>query len=163
MSENSSLELFHGEVEGAAFLIDMNTVFEQFLYVALREALDLPSSQWKQGARLYLDEGELIKMQPDLSWWVRARPAFVGDAKYKKLEPQGFRHADIYQMLAYCTAADLPSGLLNYAAGEDEPMSYQIRHAEKTIEVDSLDLSGTPEADSRRGRQARRPCQVAQA
>ena len=143
--ENSSLELFHGEVEGAAFLIDMNTVFEQFLYVALREALDLPTTQWKQGARLYLDEGELIKMQPDLSWWVRARPAFVGDAKYKKLEPQGFRHADIYQMLAYCTAADLPSGLLVYAAGEDEPRSYQIRHAEKTIEVASLDLSGTPE------------------
>ena len=50
--ENSSLELFHGEVEGAAFLIDMNTVFEQFLYVALREALDLPTTQWKQGARL---------------------------------------------------------------------------------------------------------------
>ena len=72
-------------------------------------------------------------------------PAFVGDAKYKKLEPQGFRHADIYQMLAYCTAADLPSGLLVYAAGEDEPRSYQIRHAEKTIEVASLDLSGTPE------------------
>ena len=143
--ENSSLELFHGEVEGAAFLIDMNTVFEQFLYVALREALDLPTTQWKQGARLYLDEGELIKMQPDLSWWVRARPAFVGDAKYKKLESEAFKHADIYQMLAYCTAADLPSGLLVYAAGEDEPRSYEIKHAGKTIEVASLDLSGTPE------------------
>ena len=143
--ENSSLELFHGEVEGAAFLIDMNTVFEQFLYVALREALDLPTTQWKQGARLYLDEGELIKMQPDLSWWVRARPAFVGDAKYKKLEPEAFKHADIYQMLAYCTAADLPSGLLVYAADEGEPRSYQIRHAGKTIEVASLDLNGSPE------------------
>ena len=37
--ENSSLELFDGEVAGGSFLIDMNRVFEQFLYVALGEAL----------------------------------------------------------------------------------------------------------------------------
>ena len=58
----------------------------------------------------------------------------------------GFEHADIYQMLAYCTAADLPSGLLVYAAGEGKPGAYKIRHAGKTIEVASLDISGTPEA-----------------
>ena len=33
--ENTSLELFQGKVVGAAFLIDMNKVFEEFLYVAL--------------------------------------------------------------------------------------------------------------------------------
>ena len=49
-------------------------------------------------------------------------------------------------MLAYCTAADLPSGLLIYAAGEDVSGKYRIDHAGKTIEVTSLDLSGTPEA-----------------
>ena len=49
-------------------------------------------------------------------------------------------------MLAYCTAADLPSSLLIYAAGEGEPAKYRIDHAEKTIEVASLDLFGTPEA-----------------
>ena len=144
--ENSSLELFHGEVEGAAFLLNMNDVFEQFLYVALREALGLPERQWKSQARLTLDEDGSVRMYPDLSWWDGSRPRFVGDAKYKKLEPQGFRHADICQMLAYCTAADLPSGLLVYAADEGEPRSYRIKHAGKTIEVASLDLSGTPEA-----------------
>ena len=46
-------------------------------------------------------------------------------------------------MLAYCTAADLPSGLLIYAAGEGEPAKYRIDHAEKTIEVASLDLFGS--------------------
>ena len=146
--ENSSLELFHGEVEGAAFLLNMNDVFERFLYVALREALGLSERQWKSQARLDLDEGEHIKMEPDLSWWDGSRPVFVGDAKYKKLEPQGFKHADIYQMLAYCTAADLPWGLLVYAKDDDEnePRSYEIKHAGKTIEVASLDLNGSPEA-----------------
>ena len=55
-------------------------------------------------------------------------------------------HADIYQMLAYCTATDLPSGMLVYAAGEGEPGTYRVKHADKTIEVVSLELDGTPEA-----------------
>ena len=103
-------------------------------------------------ACLKLDECGSISVEPDLSWWSTGQngsephPRFVGDAKYKKLELQGFRHADIYQMLAYCTAADLPSGLLIYASDEREPAEYRINHAGKTIEVTALDLSGTPAA-----------------
>ena len=70
---------------------------------------------------------------------------FVGDAKYKKPDGEGFEHADIYQMLAYCTAADLPSGTLIYAAGEGEPGVHKVRHAERTIEVETLNLEGGPE------------------
>ena len=149
--DNSSLELFGGRVSGAAFLIDMNVVFERFLYVALGEALGIGSDRWQHQARLKLDEGGSINMEPDLSWWALATngsgsfPCFVGDAKYKKLDAPGFRHADIYQMLAYCTAADLRSGLLIYAAGEDPSGKYRINHAGKTIEVATLDLSGAPE------------------
>ena len=149
--ENSSLELRHGEVAGAAFLIDMNKVFEDFLYVALGEALGLPERQWKHEESLTLDEAGRISMKPDLSWWPSgtagsgSQPIFVGDAKYKKLEPERFEHADIYQMLAYCTAADLPSGLLVYA-GEGESSAHKIKHTDRTIEVASLDLAGTPEA-----------------
>ncbi len=150
--ENSSLELLHGNVAGASLLVDMNKIFERFLYVALREALDLSEEQWRHEACFSLDEGGHVSMNPDLSLWSYAlgrtgtRPLFVGDAKYKKLAPQGFQHADIYQMLAYCTAADLPSGLLIYAAGEDDAGTYRIKHAGKTIEVVSLDLKGTPES-----------------
>ena len=91
-------------------------------------------------------------MKPDFSWWPSgtpgngSRPLFVGDAKYKKTDGDGFEHADIYQMLAYCTAADLPSGMLVYAAGEDELGTYKVKYAGKTIEVTSLNLEGTPEA-----------------
>ena len=142
---NASLELYHGEVAGASLLLDMNKVFEKFLYVALGEALSLPQSQWQTQAGLTLDKADAIRMHPDLSWWNGRRCLFVGDAKYKKLETNEFQHADIYQMLAYCTAADLPSGLLIYAAGEDELREYKIWNADKTIEVASLHLNGTPE------------------
>ena len=155
--ENSSLELLAGQSTGAAFLIDMNRVFEQFLYVALGEALGLSQERWKRGKGIYLDQSKNILVQPDLSWWPYSpargepRPIFVGDAKYKKLERDerrdkpDFRHADIYQMLAYCTAADLSYGLLIYAGGEDEHATYWINHAGKVIEVATLNLTGTPE------------------
>ena len=143
--DNSNLELFHGEVAGASFLLDMNMVFERFLFVALREALGLSEREWKHGKRITLDVDSKIALNPDLSWWYGSHCRFVGDAKYKRITPTGFQHADIYQMLAYCAAADLPSGLLVYAAGESELGVYRIGNANKTIEVDSLDLEGQPE------------------
>lgn len=51
--------------------------------------------------------------------------------------------ADLYQLLAYATALDLPGGLLVYAQGEAEPAAHRIRHAGKRLEVFALDLSGT--------------------
>ena len=149
--ESSSFELRHGEVTASSFLLDMNDVFEKFLRVALRNTLGLSDQQWpSQDARrrLTLDEGERINLIPDLMWRSpgAGRPVFVGDAKYKRIEPDGFRHGDVYQMLAYCIASDLPSGLLVYTADEHEPHDYVIEHAGKTIEVAALDLSGSPEA-----------------
>ena len=49
-------------------------------------------------------------------------------------------------MLAYCTATGLPSGLLVYVAGDYEPSVYKVKNSDKTIEVASLDLRGTPDA-----------------
>ena len=149
--EASSFELRHGEVTASSFLIDMNDVFEKFLRAALRNTLGLSDQQWPSEdarRRLTLDEGERINLIPDLMWRGpgAGRAVFVGDAKYKRIEPDGFRHADVYQMLAYCIASDLPSGLLIYAADEHEPHEYVIEHVGKTIEVAALDLSGSPEA-----------------
>ena len=143
--QNSSLELYHGQVAGASFLLDMNWVFERFLFVALREALRLSEREWKRGKRITLDVDRKIALNPDLSRWYGSHCLFVGDAKYKRITPAGFQHADIYQMLAYCTATDLPSGLLVYAAGESESGVYHISNAGKVIEVDLLNLEGQPE------------------
>ena len=145
--DNSSLELLHGQTTGASFMLDMNRVFEQFLVVALREALRLSERQWGRG-HLTLDEANTIRLEPDLSWRSGGRYGFVGDAKYKRIKSESSPNADIYQMLAYCVAADLPSGLLIYAASElerTEPRRYQIRNAGKTIEVTSINLERQPE------------------
>ena len=89
---NSILELSHGEVEGASFLVDMNRVFETFLRAALREALRLSESEWPAeppiakfripGIRgLALDDAAQIPVHPGLTWWRGKRCLFVGDAK----------------------------------------------------------------------------------
>ena len=131
-------------------MIDMNKVFERFLRAALRKALRLREPQWPEGEqerRLTLDEAGRVHLIPDLMWRIgrTEAPVFVGDAKYKRIVSARWPNADIYQMLAYCTAADLPSGLLVYAAGEDAEARHRIRHASKTIEVATLDLTGTPD------------------
>ena len=126
-------------------MLDMNKVFEQFLFVALGEALALSPSQWQTQVPLTLDEANAIHLYPDLLWQLGNRPIFVGDAKYKRITSTDFPNADIYQMLAYCTATNLPSGLLIYAKGESDPTTYIITNANKTIEVASIDLEGQPE------------------
>ena len=150
--EWSSLELRGGETAAAAFLIDMNDVFERFVRTALREALGLSEAAWPEPdgvkrRRLALDEAGRIRLEPDLLWLDGGAPVFAGDAKYKRTEGDAAaRHGDIYQMLAYCTAAGLPSGLLVYAEGEDEPARHAVRRAGVTIEVDALALGGEPDA-----------------
>ena len=158
--ENTTLDLSTGSVSGASFLVDMNVVFEKFVYVALREALNTDEKRWRQGENLTLDKEGRIHIKPDLSWWPSAdskapesRPCFVGDAKYKQLDESiyknqrrlNFQHADIYQMLAYCLATGCPSGLVIYAADENVPATkYTVRSSQRVIEVTSLDLSGSP-------------------
>jgi 5-methylcytosine-specific restriction enzyme subunit McrC len=67
----------------------------------------------------------------------------VGDAKYKNLTSHRVPNSDLYQMLSYATALDLPGGLLVYALGEVDDASYEIRHSGKRLDVASLNIAGT--------------------
>ena len=78
-----------------------------------------------------------------VKWWDGATCTFVGDAKYKNLTSAFVPNADLYQLLAYATALNLPGGLLVYAQGEAETASYRVRHSGKRLDVVALELSGT--------------------
>jgi 5-methylcytosine-specific restriction enzyme subunit McrC len=139
-----SYELTAGDVVGASFLVDMNKAFENFVVVALREALGLGASELRQGRRgLYLDKRRHVPLKPDIAWWRYSRCEFVGDAKYKRTAG-GIPNADIYQVLAYATAAELPGGLLIYAKGELTPTVLQVVGTDKSIHIVALDLDVSP-------------------
>lgn len=143
----TSYDLRRGEASSRAFLIDMNRVFEEFVVQALRDELRLSDKQFPQGAvgrRLLLDVAGRIQLKPDISWWDGKNCVFVGDVKYKKTTDMRVPNADLYQLLAYTTATNLPGGLLIYAAGEEEPGTNVVRYAGKRLDVVAFDLAGSP-------------------
>ena len=139
-------ESARGEVRSTGFTMDMNQVFQEFVTVALREKLGLSERAFKSEKQVWLDRGEKIRTKPDLSWWENGKCVFVGDAKYKNIAEKTVPPtADLYQMLAYVTALNLPRGLLIYAKDEAQPAAYQVRHSGKWLEIAALDLSGSLE------------------
>ena len=138
---HGAFEADRGTVRASGFLMDMNQVFQDFVTVALREALNVSEHVFGERHIDSLDEEGSAGLKPDLSWRDGSHWTFVGDAKYKRID-SGVPNADLYQLLAYATAVDLPGGLLIYAKGEREPATYTVRHSGKRLEVAALDLSG---------------------
>lgn len=144
---HSAFESGRGEVRASGFLVDMNVLFQEFVTRALGEAMavsdgvlcsdtDIPHPVW-------LDQTRCSPLKPDLSWWEGGACTFVGDAKYKNVAGERVPNADLYQLLAYSTALDLPGGLLVYAKGETDTATYHVRQSNKRLHVATLDLSGT--------------------
>ncbi len=142
---HSEFESFRGNVRASGFLIDMNKLFQEFVTQALRERLGISANTLQSEKKVPFDQDGSVKLEPDLSWWDGGKCTFVGDAKYKKIDDRSAPNADLYQILAYATALDLPGGLLIYANGEAEAATYKIRNSCKQLEVVALDLSGTLE------------------
>lgn len=142
--EAMSFELGDGPVRARGFLINMNWVFQEFVRVALAEALHEPASRFGKRA-LCFDQDEKIKLEPDLVWAPHGALRFVGDAKYKRTTYDNMPNADLYQMLAYIVAANLPSGMLIYPRnGETKDVSLSVVNIGRTIEIRTLDISAEP-------------------
>jgi 5-methylcytosine-specific restriction enzyme subunit McrC len=127
------------------FLLNMPQLFEDFVTVALREAIEpahggVVEGQW----RGHLDEGNRVDLRPDIVWRKGGVAAAVADAKYKAEKPAGYPNADLYQLLAYCTVLDLKVGHLIYAAGNEHPVHHVARGSGVEIICHALDLSRSP-------------------
>ena len=152
---HQTLELFRGTARASGFLINMNEVFQGFVTQALRESLGVTEHTLRSDDRLlpliYLDrrrndQQRRLPLRPDLTWWDSEACTFVGDAKYKRIVDERVPNADLFQILAYATALNLPGGLLVYAKGEAELVEYEVRHCGKRLEVATIDLAGSIEA-----------------
>ena len=139
---HSAFEAGRGRVRASGFLMDMNKVFQEFVTVALRDALNLPERVFGEKYIPSLDVDDKLGLRPDLTWWTSGVCTFVGDVKYKNITEKRAPEADLYQLLAYTTALDLPGGLLIYAQGEADVTVYEVRHSGKRLEVAAFDLSG---------------------
>ena len=139
---HNAFQSHRGQVRAAGFLMDLNKVFQEFVTVALREALGVSRNTFSEKWVDSLDTGGKVRIRPDLVWREGGGYSFVGDAKYKNLTGRAVPGEDLYQLLAYVTALDLPGGMLIYAQGEAKPDIYPVRNSGKRLEVVTLDLSG---------------------
>jgi 5-methylcytosine-specific restriction enzyme subunit McrC len=143
----TSVEHATGTVAVNGFLVDMPRLFQDFVTVALREALE-----GTYGGRVaaeplhHLDEAGRVRLYPDIVWQVGGSPGAVIDAKYKAEKPRGYPNADLYQLLAYCTVLGLRTGHLVYARGNEEPTNHVVRGAGVEVICHALDLGQTPDA-----------------
>lgn len=141
----ASVEHRPGTVTVSGFLFDMAKVFEDFVTVALREALAGQGGHCALQAAHHLDESHRVQMLPDFVRYTdEGVPIAVADAKYKAEKPKGFPNADVYQMLAYCTALNLPEGHLIYAKGHAPQTQHHVRHTSIAIHQHALELDQPP-------------------
>jgi 5-methylcytosine-specific restriction enzyme subunit McrC len=141
---NQSAEPGPGDVTVTAFVVSMAKVFEDFVTVALREALAVRAGHTAAQYPDYLAEHRQIPIRPDVVHLVGSRPVAVFDAKYKLEDASsGYPNADAYQMLAYCTALQLERGWLVYAQGAS-PGVHRVRHTSIEIVQYPLDLALAP-------------------
>ena len=137
---HGAFEASRGSVRASGFMMDMNQVFQEFVTVALRETLGVSERVFGEHAVDSLDEEGRVPLRPDLTWRDGARCTFVGDIKYKRVDG-GVPNADLYQLLSYATALDLPGGLLIYAQGEPVSAVHTVRRSGKRLEAAAIDLS----------------------
>ncbi|MDH6625688.1 5-methylcytosine-specific restriction enzyme subunit McrC [Streptomyces sp. LBL] len=144
--DGASAEHLPGGLRMNGFLFNMNKVFEDFVCVALREALSAYGGYVALQARdIFLDEGDTIRMRPDLVWYrASGAPLAVADAKYKVGRPQGYPDVDLYQMLAYCTSLGLENGHLVYAKGNAPHAGHMVRRSGIGLHQHALDLDQAP-------------------
>jgi 5-methylcytosine-specific restriction enzyme subunit McrC len=142
----SSIDAPKGQLAATAFIFDMNKVFEDFVSVALRESIQRFGGELRLQWSGRLDDQHLIRIIPDLTWWVQGRCQAVADAKYKALAPAGMPNADAYQMLAYCTALSLVRGFLVYAKDSGEQVGPRnVLNTNCAIEIRTLDVELEPD------------------
>ena len=141
----TSAEHESGGVAVNGFLFDMPKLFEDFVTVALREAL-VPAygGRVADQDRNHFDEAGQVTLKPDIVWKMRGTPVAVIDAKYKSEKPAGYPNADLYQLLAYCTVLGLRNGHLVYASGNEEPARHVVRHSGIEIYCHAIDLGQEP-------------------
>ena len=97
-------------------------------------------------AELGFRSGDRVRMYVDVVHSVRGQPTMIFDAKYKAASTGGtYPNADHYQMLAYCTALEVPRAWLVYA-GRGDVRVRRVRNSDVSVAEFPLDLSQEPEA-----------------
>jgi 5-methylcytosine-specific restriction enzyme subunit McrC len=135
-----------GPAAGPAFLLDMERVFER--YCAGQIAAGLPARfavrvqpHWQAGRSV--SGGPDLHVRPDLVLQLGGKPALVVDAKWKRPPRAALATADVYQVLAYCTALGARRAALVYPGRRDRAWDYRLARSDTRLSVFRLRVVGS--------------------
>lgn len=129
----------------SGYLLNMATIFEDFVTVALSRAFAKHGGVSRLQYEEHLDMERRIDIRPDFVWLKNGEPRAVADAKYKAEKPSGFPNADFYPLLAYCSVLGLDEGHLVYVKGEHAARTHHVRGSGVCIVTHALDVQQDPE------------------
>jgi 5-methylcytosine-specific restriction enzyme subunit McrC len=123
-----------------AFLVDLGRVFERYLTVVLRRAIESRAG-WSVEVQPRFAVGP-VELQPDLLLRQEGTSRIVLDAKWKTATIDA---ADLHQILAYATITGAPRVALVYPGLHDECANFTTPDANIRITVYRLRVVGTAE------------------
>jgi 5-methylcytosine-specific restriction enzyme subunit McrC len=123
-----------------AFLLDMERVFERYVTRGVTEAFTDRRTAKAQETHVVAPG---VEMRPDVTVYRDGQPIMVVDAKWKR--PTGAPvPADLYQMLAYCTALGVGRAALVYPGRRDGAQVIRLQNAPIQVEMRTLRVIGEP-------------------
>jgi len=114
---NLSLEHRDGAVVGSGFLVDVWSIFEDFVGAVVRRLAAPGVVRTQHQAKL--DLAGRIDIKPDLVWLDQGAVVSCADIKYKVEHGGRVPNADLYQLISYCGRFGLAEGHLVYAEADD--------------------------------------------
>ncbi len=145
------MALPEGQRSARAFVVDMNQVFERFVFRALSDELSRHGLRLQHNVKTAtLDAEGKHSLRPDLSIADGSRYTFVGDCKYKTTDQLVPGRGDLFQALAYATAMNVNRVLVYY--GDDHVVSRDVKLVDghTVVGVRGLPLSGAVDELRRR-------------
>lgn len=134
-----------GARRGGTFLVNMATIFEAFFAERLRALLE-PTGHavTTQDRQWWLDNDRLVALRPDIVVARHQAPVCIVDTKYKvRTDGTGAPpSADVYQMVAYALALNVPTAHLVYVSSDVVSRTIAVPAARVDIRVHAMTLSG---------------------
>lgn len=142
-------DLQSGTRSSFSLLVNMNDIFEQVVERAIQDAFEdtrMTVRSQHTSHNLAWEGARPIKIQPDILIQDGDEIKFVGDAKWKVDGPDSREpsNSDIYQLISYQVAHDVP-GALFYPAQDREVASVyesQLEHPLSLIEIPTASAEG---------------------
>lgn len=131
------------KVKTKSFIVDMNKVFEEYIYNILKEKLNKQYNVKRYEKRPLFDNTLKYEIKPDYLILKNNKVIAIADAKYKN----ELTTEDFYQVLVYADRYDVTNSLLIYPSWSGKTYTKLLRFKGKQIKVIYYNMLDTEKSE----------------